>query len=187
MHVLAALLLFLAPPFWEAKPPEKWTSQEIETLRFNSPWAQSMGPAPAMLVYFATSAPIEDAEAELRVRGRNPLREPDADYLTYLSENREKNFVLAISYGSPGKAAKAGDEKRMEDESEMVIGRKRYKMIGHFPPVEADPVLRLVFPREIQPGDRRVVFRLYVPGVEFPDRQVEFNVKELMYHGRLEV
>jgi len=46
-------------------------------------------------------------------------------------------------------------------------------------------VLRLVFSREVQPGDKKIVFRLYLPGVPFPEREAEFPVKELQYHGKL--
>ncbi len=187
MHALLALFFFLGQPFWETKPPEKWTSQEIDTIRYNSPWAQSVGPDPAMLVYFATAAPIEDAEGELRLRSKATLHEPDPDYLAYLSEHREECIVLAIAYSALPRVDKPEERKRLEEESVMVIGRKKYKMMGHFPPVASDPVLRLVFPREIQPTDKRVVFRLTLPGIQFPEREVEFTVKELIYHGKLEV
>ncbi len=187
MHALLALFFFLAQPFWESTPPEKWSRQEIDTIRYNSPWAQAVGPSPVVLVYFATAAPIEEAESELRFRGNDPLPQPDPDYLAYLTENRDTNLVLAIPYESLARLGKAEDQKRMEDESVMVIGRKQFKMVGHFPPVPSDPVLRLVFPREVQPGDKRVVFRLTLPGISFPDREVEFTVKDMMYHGKLEM
>jgi hypothetical protein len=73
----------------------------------------------------------------------------------------------------------------MEEESVMLVGQKKYKMVGHFPPTQADPVLRLVFPREVEASDKTVIFRLYLPGVELPDREVEFRTKDLMYHGKL--
>jgi len=185
MPALVPLLFFLAQPFWEAKPPEKWTNAEIELLRSNSPWAQTVGPAPPVLVYLATATPLEEAEGLLRLRSRNALREPDPDYLTYLSENRDKQFVLAIPYPSLRGLGKGEEERKLESESVMMIGRRAVKIIGHFPPTPSDPVLRLVFPREVQPTDKRVVFRLYLPGIDFPDRDVEFTVKELMYHGKL--
>lgn len=185
--MLLPLLFFLAQPFWEAKPPEKWTNQEIEILRTNSPWAQVLGPNPGVLVYLATAAPIEEAEGEFRLRAKNALREPDADYLTYLSENRDKHLVLAIPYDKVTQMQKADESRKMESETMMMIGRKSYKMIGHFPPTPSDPVLRLVFPREVQPTDKKVVFRLYLPGVEFPEREAEFQVKELLYRGKLEM
>lgn len=155
-------------------------------LRGNSPWAQTIGPEPGVLIYFATAAPIEEAEGELRLRTKNALREPDPDYLAYLSENRDKHFVLAIPYDK-AVLEKADESRKMEAESVMVIGRKTYKIVGHFPPTPSDPVLRLVFSREVQASDKKVVFRLYVPGVDFPEREAEFQVKELIYHGKLEM
>ena len=67
----------------------------------------------------------------------------------------------------------------------MIVGRKTYKIIGYFPPMRSDPVLRLVFPREVQPTDKTVIFRLYLAGISFPEREVQFRVKDLMYHGKL--
>lgn len=186
MLALVPLFFLFAQPFWEAKPPEKWSNQEIAMLRSNSPWAQVIGPDPGVLVYFATAAPIEEAEGELRLRTKNALREPDPDYLTYLSENRDQHFVLAILYDKVV-LEKAEESKKMEAESVMVIGRKTYKIIGHFPPTPSDPVLRLVFSREVHSADKKVVFRLYLPGVTFPEREAEFEVKELLYHGKLEM
>ena len=61
------------------------------------------------------------------------------------------------------------------------------KIIGYFPPMRSDPVLRLVFPREVQPTDKTVVFRLYLAGISFPEREVQFRLKDLMYHGKLAI
>jgi len=94
MHMLASLLFFLAQPFWQAKAPEEWSLQEIGILRSNSPWAQQAGPAPAVLVYLATAAPIEEAESELRVRSRSPIAERDPDYSAYITAHRDQNLVL---------------------------------------------------------------------------------------------
>ena len=187
MRLLVAVLFFLGHPFWEAKPPERWSDREIDNLRHDSPWAQSVGPEPKVLVYLATAAPIEDAEEEARLRTKNPLAEPDADYLDYLRENGDKHFVLAIPEVTRRSLELPGEEKAMEERTELVIGRKSYKIIGHFPPTEADPVLRLVFPREAQATDKSVLFRLYLPGMPFPNRETEFRVKDLMYHGKLEM
>jgi hypothetical protein len=48
-------------------------------------------------------------------------------------------------------------------------------------------VLRLVFPRVVEPADKSIVFRLYLPGLSFPERELEFRVKDLLYHGKLEM
>ena len=187
MRALIPLLFFLAQPFWETKAPEQWTNREIDEIRSNSPWAQTVGPSPGVLVYLATAAPIEQAEAEARLRTRNPLREPDPDYLDFLREYRDRNLVLAIPYATLAGLGKGEEERKMEEESRMIVGRKEYKIVGHFPPTPSDPVLRLVFPREVRPSDKSVVFQLYLPGIDFPDRTVEFRVKDLTYRGKLEM
>ena len=93
--------------------------------------------------------------------------------------------MLAIPYATLSGLGKAEEERKMENESAMLIGGKSYKIMGYFPPTPSDPVLRLVFPREVHLSDKRVVFRLYVPGVDFPEREVEFIVKDMIYHGKL--
>ena len=188
MHAfIGAVLFFFAAPFWEAKPSEKWTLTEIGQMLTDSPWAQTIGPEPNVLVYLAAAAPIEQAESELRLRSRRALRQPDADYQAYLSENRETHFVLAVNYPERARLRIAEEQRRLEKETVLRIGRKEYPITGHFPPTPSDPVLRLIFPREVRESDKKVVFRLYLPGVNFPDREVEFTVKELMYHGKLEM
>lgn len=185
MHALLPLFFFLAQPFWETKPPEKWTDLEIDTLLTNSPWAQSTGPAPEVLVYLATAPPIEDAESELRLRRKDPLPEPDPDYASYISEHHDHSIVLAIPYRPWNGLGKPEELHSLEEESVMILGRKTYNIIGYFPPMRSDPVLRLVFPREVQPTDKVVVFRLYLAGISFPEREVQFRIKDLMYHGKL--
>ena len=64
MRLLLAVLFFLAQPFWEAKPPERWSDREIDAIRHDSPWAQDVGPEPRALVYLATAGPVEDAEED---------------------------------------------------------------------------------------------------------------------------
>ena len=186
-HAALALFLFLSQPFWEAKPPERWTDLEIDTLRHASPWAQTAAGDPVVLVYLATAAPIEDAEAELRLRTRNTLAEPDPDYADFLRLNREKVLVLAIPWGQPARFGTEPERKRMEQESVMIASRRKWQLVGHFPPSPADPVLRLVFPREVSPADKSVLFRLYLPGISFPERELEFRTGDLMYHGKLEM
>jgi hypothetical protein len=185
-HALVALLFFLAQPFWETKPPEKWSDEEIDTVRHASPWVQATGRDPDFLVYLATAAPIEEAEAELRLRTKHPLDEPDPDYIDFLRLNRDKVIVLAIPWNL-NRFGNEAEQKRMEDESVMAIGRKKYPLVGHFPPSRLDPVLRLVFPREVKPTDKSVQFQFYLPGVSFPQREHEFRIKDLMYHEKLEI
>ena len=190
MHALFPLLFFLVQPFWEAKPPEAWTDAQIQSMVHDSPWAQTLPQVPPVTVFLATAAPIEHAEAELRLRLKknpHPMSEPDADYLEFLSAHREDSLVLAITYPTLSGLGNATESKRMEDECVMVVGKKAYQITGHFPPTPSDPVLRLVFPRVVKSSDKSVLFRLYLQGLTFPERELEFRVKDLMYQGKLEM
>ena len=154
MHTLLPLFFFLAQPFWETKAPEAWSIAEIEAIRTASPWAQRTDEAPVAVVYLATAAPIEHAEAELRLRLKknpNPMLEPDPDYVEFLSTHRADTFVLAVTYPTLAGLGDARESKRMEEESVMLIGKKSYGILGHFPPTPSDPVLRLIFPRAVKP------------------------------------
>jgi hypothetical protein len=185
MRALVALLLFPGQLFWEIKPPERWSEAEIDIVRTASPWAQTAGPSPEVLVWLATAEPIREAEAEARLRFKHTEKEPDPDYAGYVTEHGDENFVLAVSYPRLSGLGDAGEEKRMEDECSMVVGHRTYHIVGHFPPTPSDPVLRLVFPRRVKESDKAVDFVLYLAGLPFPERQVEFRVKDLLFHSRL--
>jgi len=190
MHALLPLVFFLAQPFWELKAPEQWSLEEIDRIRTNSPWAQLVGQASPVTVFLATALPVEHAEAELRLRfkkNRGALAEPDPDYTDYLRENREENFVVGVAYPPLPGFGKPGEDKRMEEVTALVVGRREYKIMGYFPPTPSDPVLRLIFPRAVKPGDKQMLIRLYLPGLSFPDRDAVFVVKDLVYQGKVEM
>ena len=190
MHALVPLLFLLAQPFWELRPPEQWSPAEIDQLRTNSPWAQWVGRVAPVTVFLATALPIEHGEAELRLRfkkNRGAMAEPDPDYVEYLRDHGAEVFVLGVSYPQLIAFGKAGEDKSMEDETALVIGRKEYRILGYFPPTPSDPVLRLIFPRVVKPGDKLLTFRLYLPGLNFPEREAVFPVKDLIYQGKLEM
>jgi len=190
MHALVPLLLMLAQPFWEIRPPEQWTAAEIDQIRSNSPWAQGVGRVAPVTVYLATALPIEHAEGELRLRfkkNRGAMQEPDVDYVEYLRDHRADAFVLAVTYPPMPSFGKAGEDKVMEEETAMVIGRKEHHILGYFPPTPSDPVLRLIFPRAVKATDKQLLFRLYLPGLSFPEREAVFLVKDLTYQGKLEM
>ena len=185
MRVLVALLFFAGAPFWETKPPEKWTDHELEIVMTSSPWVQGTGTSPEVQVYFADAEPMEEAEAEMRVRSRKPLPEPDPDYLDYLREHGQDSLVLAIPYENNAGFGNDEDQHRMGNETQMKAGNRTYQIVGYFPPTPSDPVLRLIFPRQIRATDKSVEFRLYLPGIPFPDREVQFWVKNLYFKGKL--
>ncbi len=196
MHLFWLALVWFAAPFWESKPPAEWTHAELARMLSDSPWAQAasfdsrIGGASPVRVFLATAKPIRDAEEQARLRG---TRRPDAplgidqDYRQFLRSDSARHIVLAIS-GSTAEGMANGDETRqMEKECVMKVGRKKYKMTGHFPPSSGDPYLRLIFPRAVVDSDKEVVFEVYVPGAVPPYREAFFKVRDLFYKGKLEM
>jgi hypothetical protein len=194
MLPLGVLLFFLpAQSFWEARPVPEWTDVELKQMLADSPWAQTVTPAPLVTAILATARPIEEAEAEsLRRRGASLVSgakaaAPDIDYIDYVQQHRDEHFVLAIPYPSLAALGKGEEEKRMEEQCVLRVARRRYRLLGHFPPTPSDPVLRLIFPRVVTPADKTFSFDLYLPGMTHPSRVVEFRVKDLTYKGKLEM
>ena len=191
MFRVLPIALFLAAPFWESKAPADWTTEELIEIMRASPWAQSAGGAANAVsaqVYLATARIMRQAEDEWarrnRKRGANlesdPLRE---EYEAFLKENVGKVIVLAVPIGDPRGMMDAEEVHRMEKECVLKVGRKKFKLAGHFPPTPADPYLRLAFPRELPADAKRLQFELYIPGLSQPARIAEFEVKMLKFKG----
>ncbi|MBS1875903.1 MAG: hypothetical protein JSU00_21995 [Acidobacteria bacterium] len=187
---LAGLLLYLAAPFWEAKPPAEWTAGEARGLLRESPWAQLSevgrnGAEIPVPVYIATAEPVMHAEDRVRAASKSKGEDPGwTDYRDYLAENAGKCIVLAILVTKKNALLDNVETTRMENESYLFIGRRKYGVKGHFPPSSSDPFVRLVFPREVRDGDKSLRFELYVPGTGAPFRNAEFPLKEMRYQGR---
>jgi hypothetical protein len=190
---LVSLLLLMGPPFWEVRAPAEWTEEDLEELMGNSPWSQAAR-APltgdSVRVYLATARPMQEAESELRRRKPHPAaaEDPSADeYREFLRENRGRVIVLSVLLPNWDPRSDPVAEKKLEEESLLRAGRRRYKMIGHFPPTPADPYLRLVYPRAVTAADKDFRFELYLPGLASPYRTVEYTVKDLLYKGQPEM
>ena len=194
--VLLCALLAAPPPFWESKAVHDWTDLEITSLLHDSPWAraalsQGIARQPGIQTYLASALPIQKAEAELKrrrqIRNRPAGPAETDESLEFLKQHQGESIVLTVFFPAPVQLADAKEAKRMEEESFMKIGRKKYKMSGHFPPTPDDPYLRLVFPRQLGPKDKTIEFDLYLPGASDPYRIAEYVIKELMYKGKLEI
>ncbi len=194
------LLLSLAGPFWETKAPADWTDAEVASLLIDSPWAQMVvapgkSSAPPVQVYLATAAPMQQAEHEHNLRAERrraanakPVEDQFAEeYRAWLEDNRVGQIVLAVRIANNKGFFDEKQMHSMEEESTMHVGRKKFKMTGHFPPSASDPFLRMAFPREVNASDKTVSFDLSLPGVEMPFRKIEFKVKDLMVNGKLEI
>lgn len=196
------LLLFLAAtPFWEAKAPQTWTEDELNVMLTNSPWAQmaevgTTKDRPAQ-VFLVTAGPLEAAmhEREVRYKRQRPVTKDaveasellDEEYKVWLFDNRETQIVVAVHVGKLEAFKDTKEVTRMEQETVMKIGRKKVKITGHFPPTTNDPYLRFAFPREVQPTDKKVTFDLYVPGIAGNYVTAEFQVKDMIVKGKLEI
>lgn len=196
MHLAWLALLWLAAPFWEAKPSSEWTHAELVRLLSDSPWAQTatcedrIGGASRVRVLLATARPMQEAEEKARLgaaRGSGAPAGIDEDYGEFLRSDASRHIVVAVS-GTTVEAMSNGDETRqMEKDCVMKAGRKKYRMTGHFPPSTRDSYLRLIFPRVAVDSDKEIVFELYVPGATPPYREAYFKVRDLYYKGKLEM
>ena len=163
-----ALFLMMAARFWESKPPAEWTEKEMDIILSDSPWAQSVGASstsPVARVYLATAEPMRMAEKEMRrryVRAGKAVDEMHEEYELFLRENQGKAIVVAVNLAAANFPAEGAEIKHMEEECILKIGRRKFKLAGHFPPSRTDPYLRLAFPREVKPEDKDMVFQLYL-------------------------
>jgi len=196
MKSFAVLLVLLAPPFWETTSPDKWTEEQLQSIFAESPWAQVaaaqtlVGPAPPATVYLASAEPMRLAEAERRRRlakkrfAQDAEEDTLAEYEEYVQAHRDKVIVVAIAYHDWGALADASEAATMQKECRLKVGRKKYRLEGYFPPTPSDPYLRLVFPRAAGERDKRFSVEFYLPGAAVPFREVEFELKDLVYRGR---
>ncbi len=193
------MLLFLAASFWESKAPADWTDNELLVLFTDSPWAQMVDPSvkdphgSPVQVYIASAGPMQLAEKERErryVRKGNglPAESPmDTEYRLWLEDNLAKQIVVAVRIPRTKDFDDGAQTKRMEAETIMHIGRRKFKMTGNFPPTQRDPYLRIAFPREVQATDKLITFELYVPGATPPFRTAEFKIKDMIINGKLEL
>ena len=187
----------LAAPFWEAKPPVEWTEEQLVRLLSDSPWAQTVRddargtklPGRAVVIYLASASLMRQAEEELlRRRFKQDadlfaaIHEAREEYQAYLKEHAGKVIVVAVPL-DPQALNDASEMKRMLNDSLVRVGRKKVKAEGHFPPTPSDPVLRLIFPRELAAGAKELTVEMYLPSVPGPYRTAQFEFKDLTYRG----
>jgi hypothetical protein len=187
MHSIAMWLALAAAPFWETKAPTEWSEEQLHIMLTDSPWAQAVANGESY-AFLASARPMQDAEREMsRRRTAKGSEPPDPEYTDFIAQDQGRHIVLAILYRNLKLLADAREAARIEQESVLKVGKKKYKITGQFPPTPMDPYLRLVYPREIGPNDKSLVFELYLPGTAGSYQLVEFRTKELLYHGKPEM
>src|SRR5207249_2032911 len=123
------------------------------------PWARAATAEGVLRVagvrtFLASALPIREALAEAGRRGVIAQSPEAEEFHEFLKQQGGESIVLAVSFPDINQLADGKEEKRMEEESILKVGRKKYKMKGHFPPTPSDPYLRLVFPRAVGPADK---------------------------------
>lgn len=177
-----------ANAFWNVKAPADWSVEEVRVILRQSPWATVSAATMGSPVRFhlASAKPMQEAE----VKERQALRyrvQPGANFEDYQAMLKEgRCIVLAVLLPDATFASDAIESRSLERDSVLHIGRRAYKLLTHFPPTEGDPYLRYVFPREVKPSDKSLMFEIYVPGLSYPQRHLEFDLREMVYKGKLE-
>jgi len=181
MRILAVCLAWMASPFWETKPPQDWSEDQLRQMLTDSPWARPEG-------FLASAEPMKLAEAEWRRRHiAKRLDAPetaDVDYQEFVRANPGKHVILAVRVDAQMDFSLAEEIRQMEKGCTLRSGKNKVKLVGHFPPNSSDPYLRLVFPR-VELG-KNLRLELYLPGITRPYRDLEFYTKEMTFRGRLE-
>jgi hypothetical protein len=183
---LVALLLLLAG-FWDTKPAEEWSVEEVRSMFEGSPWSRTLRVrGDPLQAHLASALPMRDAEKRQRAFQKR-TGAPDASFAEYLAMMEEGEYiVLAVKIQDREKFADGVMVNRMQKDTQMRIGKKSYPLFTHFPPSSSDSYLRLVFKRPtLAVSDKSIFFAFVVPGVTDPYRNVEFYLKEMEFRGKL--
>lgn len=184
MIYLGVVLALLAAPFWETLAPEEWSDEQIQMILTSSPW---VSPQDGAHIYLASARPVREAELERWERRQEEITNiefPESDeYIEFLLENGGDFIVLAVHIPYPRYLRGEKDTKAMEKRCVLITGKKKHRIVGHFPPTPGDKYLRLVFPRVVPSDSEEILFHLYVPGVPRPHREVIFKTANLTYKG----
>lgn len=153
----------------------------------HSPWAtvSSATSGPAVRVHVASAAPMREAEAKERQAQRN-RQDPGVNFEEYQELLKDGRYIaLAVLLRDTIPIADGAEAKSLERDSLLHIGRRTYKLVTHFPPTPGDPYLRYIFPRDVKPADKALMFDIYIPGIPYPQRHLEFDLREMMYRGKV--
>lgn len=187
MNAVALLvsMLFAASGFWETRPPEEWTVEQVREILEYSPWSQVLrSRGDPIQVHLASALPMRQAEERQRVMRKRPGANSATfdEYLAMVEEG--KYIVLAVQMKNAEAFSDGVLVARMQKDSRMRADKKSFDLVTYFPPSPSDPYLRLVFPRV--PVVKSVDFTVVIPGATDPYRQVTFLAKDMLYRGKLE-
>jgi hypothetical protein len=187
MYLVAFLSLLGFAGFWDTKPPEEWTVEEVQAMFEGCPWSRTLRVrGDPLQAHLASAEPMREAEKRQRAFQKR-TGAPDASFAEYLAMMDEGEYiVLAVKIKDREKFSDGVMVNRMQKDTVMRVGKTSYPLFTHFPPSSSDPYLRLVFKRPaLGPGDKSIFFAFLVPGATDPYRNVEFYCKEMEFRGKL--
>jgi len=214
MLPFAAMPLLAAGEFWNVKKPEDWTPEEIKELLTRSPWAKEgavsvFGGSGGGLL---NRSGAMNSEGGMTGTGRTrtsskpsaqPSEEPELRYkaivrwdsalpirlaLKSLPAGIEDNYLIALV----GDLALADPDENEGERESRVDMLKQYTKLdrkgGAIPLVKIEPVKGVgtlfYFPRSEPLKDGQVTFVTKMGPVEV---KCKFNLKEMMFRGKLEL
>lgn len=174
--------------FWNSKEPADWTIEEVSKLLEHSPWATTSKASRAQPIrmHLATAAPMKEAEKrERQAQRRRSVGGPNfEEYQSMIADG--KYIALAVLLPDEKAVADAAEARNLERDSVLYVGKRSYRLVTTFPPTDGDPYLRYIFPRDVRPGDKSLLFEIYIPGGLYPERHLEFDLKSMVYRGKVE-
>lgn len=199
-----------AKEWWETKPPEDWTKDEIELLLNNSPWAQKAsvnfngGPGGAGgFLYGGAVAPGDRVQYEGAHSEKSPgtfhavARWESAKPLC-LAQKRAPDgakdfYIIGLTGDFPDAAKPAPDEapSAAEERAEMLRSHTLLERKGDSP-LYLDHIQGIqdgeffYFSRldEIKPSHKEITFTTKLGPMEF---KAKFALKDMLYRGKLEL
>lgn len=192
MSLWAAVCFVLAADaWWNQKPPEAWSVEEVREILESSPWARTLEVkgGGTIRVHLASALPMREAEKRERTFDRR-TGAPDGSFAEYLAMIEEgKYLVLAVRVPADAREAfsDAGRVSDLQKDSRLRAGKKSHPLVTFFPPSSSDPYLRLVFDRPTSiEKEKSLDIEFVVPGISDPYRRASFYTKELRYRDRIE-
>ncbi len=212
---LAAFPAFSAGEFWNDKKPEDWTNEEIQEMLTRSPWAKegsvsvfggaggnllnrngamnrsgnmsSSGRQRVSTTQTTQSSDAPDLRYKAIVRWQSAL--PIRQALKTKSTEGVADYYIIAVVGDLAMADPDADEAQRESRLDML---QQYTKLerhgGAIPLANIEPVKKLgtlfYFSRAEPIKDGQVTFTTKMGPVEV---KCKFTVKEMMYHGRLEL
>lgn len=204
----------LGAEFWDQKPPDQWTKEEIERLLTKSPWCKQAnivntaqtGPltsrAPIMRRGRNVGSPIDNQPPEITGKWSGSVRWDSALPIrealkTKMSVALSENYIINL-FGNVPSPAPSNDDSADERKTKFEILQERTRLDRKGDPIELKRVELAPATPYSAPGTLFYFSRVFPITLE--DKQVtfvtkigplevkcKFTLKEMIYRGNLEL